>query len=54
MKTPADLAGKTVGVTRGAMEDLELTKIAPPSVDVKRFEDNNATDLRLRRRARCS
>ena len=43
VKTAADLAGKTVGVTRGAIEDLELTKIAPPSADIKRFEDNNAT-----------
>ena len=43
VKGAADLAGKTVGVTRGAIEDLELTKIAPPSADIKRFEDNNAT-----------
>jgi polar amino acid transport system substrate-binding protein len=43
IKGAADLAGKTVGVTRGAVEDMELTKIAPPSADVKRFEDNNAT-----------
>jgi polar amino acid transport system substrate-binding protein len=43
VKTAADLAGKTVGVTRGAIEDLELTKIAPSSADIKRFEDNNAT-----------
>jgi polar amino acid transport system substrate-binding protein len=43
IKSAADLAGKTVGVTRGAIEDLELTKLAPPSADVKRFEDNNAT-----------
>jgi polar amino acid transport system substrate-binding protein len=40
---PADLAGKVVGVTRGAIEDLELTKVAPPSVTIKRFEDNNST-----------
>lgn len=38
-----ELAGKTVGVTRGAVEDLELSKIAPPTVTIKRFEDNNAT-----------
>jgi polar amino acid transport system substrate-binding protein len=38
-----DLAGKTVGVTRGAIEDLELTKIAPASAVIKRFEDNNTT-----------
>ena len=43
VKTPADLAGKSIGVTRGAMEDQELGKIQPPSTDVKRFEDNNAT-----------
>ena len=39
----ADLAGKTIGVTRGAIEDQELTKLAPATADVKRFEDNNAT-----------
>lgn len=43
IKSFADLAGKSVGVTRGAMEDQELAKVAPPNVDVKRFEDNNAT-----------
>ena len=43
VKAAADLAGKTVGVTRGAIEDMELTKIAPPTADIKRFEDNNAT-----------
>lgn len=41
--TVADLAGKTVGVTRGSVEDLELTKIAPAAVTIKRFEDNNST-----------
>ena len=39
----ADLAGKTVAVTRGAMEDQELTKVAPEATEIKRFEDNNAT-----------
>jgi polar amino acid transport system substrate-binding protein len=43
LKSFADLAGKTVGVTRGAIEDMELTKLAPAGADVKRFEDNNAT-----------
>jgi polar amino acid transport system substrate-binding protein len=43
VKSFADLAGKSVGVTRGAMEDQELTKVAPSSTDTKRFEDNNAT-----------
>ena len=43
IKSPADLAGKTVAVTRGAIEDMELTRVAPASADIKRFEDNNAT-----------
>jgi polar amino acid transport system substrate-binding protein len=37
-----DLAGKTVGATRGAIEEQELTKMAP-STTIKRFEDNNTT-----------
>ena len=40
---PADLAGKTIGVTRGSVEDLELSKIAPASASIKRYEDNNGT-----------
>ena len=43
VKSAADLAGKSVGVTRGAIEDIELSKIAPGNTDIKRFEDNNAT-----------
>ena len=43
LKSFADLAGKSIGVTRGAIEDQELTKLAPSSADIKRFEDNNAT-----------
>jgi polar amino acid transport system substrate-binding protein len=43
VKSFADLAGKTVGVTRGAIEDTEITKLAPAGTDIKRFEDNNAT-----------
>ncbi|WP_454918004.1 transporter substrate-binding domain-containing protein [Xanthobacter sediminis] len=39
----AGLAGKTAGATRGAIEEQELTKLAPPSATVKRYEDNNAT-----------
>ncbi|MDR1709082.1 MAG: transporter substrate-binding domain-containing protein [Candidatus Accumulibacter sp.] len=38
-----DLAGKTISVTRGAIEDLELSKVAPAGAVIKRFEDNNAT-----------
>jgi polar amino acid transport system substrate-binding protein len=43
IKSWADLAGKTVAVTRGAMEDQELAKVAPATLEYKRFEDNNAT-----------
>ena len=43
VKSPADLSGKTVAVTRGAIEDQELTRIAPAGAEIKRFEDNNAT-----------
>ncbi|MCE4554198.1 transporter substrate-binding domain-containing protein [Pelomonas cellulosilytica] len=43
IKSWADLAGKSVAVTRGAMEDQELSKVAPSTLEFKRFEDNNAT-----------
>ena len=39
--TIADLSGKVVGVTRGSIEDLELTKLVPEGVTIKRYEDNN-------------
>ena len=39
----ADLSGKTVGATRGAIEEQELTKMAPKDTTIKRYEDNNAT-----------
>ncbi len=39
----SDLAGKTIGATRGSVEDLALTKLAPPTATIKRFEDNNTT-----------
>ncbi|ULR30228.1 transporter substrate-binding domain-containing protein [Dickeya fangzhongdai] len=40
---PEALQGKTVGVTRGAVEDMVLTEIAPKAADIKRYEDNNTT-----------
>ena len=40
---PEELSGKTVGATRGALEEQELSKIAPADVTIKRYEDNNAT-----------
>jgi polar amino acid transport system substrate-binding protein len=38
-----DLAGMTVGVTRGSVEDLELSKMAPATATIKRYDDNNGT-----------
>jgi polar amino acid transport system substrate-binding protein len=40
---PEDLAGKTIGATRGSIEEQEITKLAPPTATIKRYEDNNAT-----------
>jgi len=39
----ADLAGMSVGLTGGTLEDLELTKIAPETTEIVRFGDNAAT-----------
>lgn len=38
-----DLDGKKVGVTRGSVEDIELSKIASDKVTINRYEDNNGT-----------
>ncbi|SDN28808.1 transporter substrate-binding domain-containing protein [Polaromonas sp. JS666] len=43
VKSFADLNGKTISVTRAALEDQELSKVAPAGADIKRFEDNNTT-----------
>ena len=38
-----DLAGMSVGLTGGTLEDLELTEIAPEGTEIIRFGDNAAT-----------
>ena len=43
LKDAAALSGKSIGVTRGAVEDMVLTAIAPKEAQVKRYEDNNTT-----------
>ena len=43
IKVPGDLAGKSIAVTRGSVDDAELTKVAPATTEVRRFEDNNST-----------
>lgn len=37
------VAGKTISVTRGSIEDMALTAVAPKDAVIKRFEDNNST-----------
>ncbi|MDF7651206.1 transporter substrate-binding domain-containing protein [Candidatus Pantoea formicae] len=43
LKDAAALSGKSIGVTRGAVEDMVLSDIAPKDAQVKRYEDNNTT-----------
>ncbi len=38
----ADLSAKTIGVTRGTLEDAELSKLAPRNVVLMRFDDQAA------------
>jgi polar amino acid transport system substrate-binding protein len=41
VKSTADLAGKTIAVARGTLEDLSVSKVAPPSATIKRFDYPN-------------
>ncbi|GAA3537510.1 transporter substrate-binding domain-containing protein [Zobellella aerophila] len=43
ISSPADLDGRVIGVTRDAVEDIELKKVAPSSVTIRRYDDNNST-----------
>ena len=38
-----DLSGYTVGVTKGSLEDLELTERVSEDVEISRFDDNSIT-----------
>ena len=40
---PAELSKKSIAVTRGSIEDQELTKVAPANATIQRFDDNAAT-----------
>jgi polar amino acid transport system substrate-binding protein len=42
---PEDLAGKTIAVTRDTIEDTALTKLAPPTATIKRYDDNAGTQV---------
>jgi polar amino acid transport system substrate-binding protein len=41
VKSEKDLAGKTISVARGTLEDLSVTKVAPANATIKRFDDPN-------------
>jgi polar amino acid transport system substrate-binding protein len=41
VKEAADLAGKTIAVNRGTLEDTEVTKVAPADADIQRYNDYN-------------
>jgi polar amino acid transport system substrate-binding protein len=41
VKSAADLAGKSVAVNRGTLEDTSLTEAAPKDTDIQRFNDYN-------------
>lgn len=41
VKDAADLAGKTIAVNKGTLEDTEVTKVAPEGADIQRYNDYN-------------
>lgn len=43
IKSPADLSGKRIAVTRGTTNDGDITKLAPGDAEVVRFEDEATT-----------
>ncbi len=43
IKSFADLGGKTLAVTRGTIQDDVLQQVAPPTLKIQRFEDDNST-----------
>jgi polar amino acid transport system substrate-binding protein len=42
VESKADLAGKSIAVNRGTLEDTSLTAAAPPTADIKRFDNYNS------------
>lgn len=43
IKSFADLGGKTIAVAKGAMEEQELAKVGPATMEFKRYEDQAAS-----------
>ncbi len=42
VKEAADLAGKSIAVNKGTLEDTSLTEAAPEGTDIKRFDNYNS------------
>lgn len=42
ISTPAELAGKTIAVARASTQDTAVTKAAPKSTDIRRFDSDAA------------
>jgi polar amino acid transport system substrate-binding protein len=43
IKTPADLVGKRIGITRATLEEATVPKMAPPGTDIVWFDEIGAT-----------
>ena len=43
VRTPEDMANRTVGVARSSAQDTAVTKAAPSSATIRRFDDDAAT-----------
>lgn len=43
VKTPEDMANHTIGVARASAQDTAVTKAAPASATIRRFDDDAAT-----------
>ena len=43
VKTPEDMANRTIGVARSSAQDTAVTKVAPASATIRRFDDDAAT-----------
>jgi polar amino acid transport system substrate-binding protein len=43
IKTPADLVGKRIGITRATLEEATVPKMAPPGTNIVWFDDIGAT-----------
>jgi len=47
IKSPADLAGKKIGMTRATLEEQVVPKVAPPGTNIVYFDEHSATQQAL-------